>query len=125
MENSQSIYVVTIGQYSDRHVVAATTSKERAEKIKARYDRHDDYSTSEILRFEDGEEKAHPMWRVAFWSDGSVKDVQDVNPDYYSEDVSVDDYAQAIVYLHAEDVYAAIKGAAERRAKKLAEKSGL
>lgn len=46
------IYVITYGSYSDYHICAATTNKDRAEQLKLIFS--DQYEPAQIEEFEDG-----------------------------------------------------------------------
>ena len=54
-----TIYIITAGQYSDYHIIAATVDKERAEKICELH--KGNYTQPEIEKFEDSVEETYPV----------------------------------------------------------------
>lgn len=123
------IYIVTKGHYSDYHIVAATTDKKIAEKIKKKFD--DDCGDCRIEKFPDAEEMLKTVWIVFFKANGDVWMCREAEDEYDYRQVNkiVDtvykrDY-DMVVYVEADTEEAAIKIAAEKRAKYLAEKNGL
>lgn len=69
MSKEQKIYVITAGEYSDYHVCAVTTDRERAEQLRKRYFR-ESYDGAEIEEFIDGDPEAgeckdlRPIWNA-------------------------------------------------------------
>lgn len=122
------IYVITSGAYSDYHIVTATTDYNLALKIKEKYDR---YITREddvfcIEEYDDAEEMLLTFWDIVFDEKGNVSQVKALLPDTY-ESPSAYFYRDksSCVRLFAKDYETAVKSAAERRAKILAEREGL
>lgn len=61
------IYAVTAGSYSDYHIVALTTNKERAEHIAKIYGKNRWHDTAEVEEYEDAESVDYKIyWRVTF-----------------------------------------------------------
>lgn len=125
------IYLVTKGEYSGYHVVAATTNREVAEKIKDKFS--DDYSWGrcQIEEFPDAEVMLKNLWNVYFKKNGDVWKCRESDSEYdyhrkndIIETIYKRDY-DLIVVVEADTEEAAIKIAAEKRAKYLAEKNGL
>lgn len=76
MAKGDKIYVVTAGEYSDYHICAVTTDRERAEFLKKWYW---DYDTPEIEEYIDGDletpTKADliPIWFISCDPNGEVR----------------------------------------------------
>lgn len=122
------IYVITSGIYSDYHIVTATTDYNLALKIKEKYDR---YITNEddvlcIEEYDDAEEMFLPFWYVPFDENGNVMGAYEREVDSRNRpEVCFSKGRVFAVDLFAKDYETAIKSAAERRAKALAEREGL
>lgn len=126
------IYVVTKGSYSAYHIIAATTDFETARKIAAKFTDPDDWEDAIVETYPDAEIMLKNLWSVYFKKSGEVWKCQlsDNEYDYHERfDTVIDtiyksDY-DLIVNVEADTEEAAIKIAAEKRAKYLAEKNGL
>lgn len=127
---NEKIYVVTQGEYSDYHIVAATTDYELAKKIAAKFS--DTYHDCEIEEYIDAEIMIGPAWIIYFDKAGNVESTRECDCAYdYSHIGKV--YENNIywgrpgiwVYVSADNLESAIKIAAEKHAKYLAEKLGL
>lgn len=129
---NDKIYVVTQGSYSDYHIVAVTMDRDIAEKIVAKFS--NDWGECEIEEYGDAEVMLKPAWRIYFDKDGNVCETAECDSDYdYScigevcEKKNI--YFGRNYHIHAvvsaDDLDSAIKIAAEKRAKYLAEKLGL
>ena len=129
---NEKIYVVTQGSYSDYHIVAVTLDKDIAEKIKAKFS--NGWGDCEIEEYGDAEVMLKPAWCIYFDKDGNVCDTDECDSAYsYSRIGEV--YEKTSLYyggnyhiyvvVSADDLESAIKIAAEKRAKYLAEKLGL
>ena len=124
------IYIVTRGEYSRYRVVAATTDRETAEKI---CDKFNDRAWDEcrIEEFPDAEVFLKNVWLVYFKKNGEVWKCEESSRDYdYKHIGRIDDgfYKRdydLIVTVEADTLDDAIKIAAEKRAKYLAETYGL
>lgn len=123
------IYIVTKGSYSCYHVVAATLDRAVAEKIAKKFS--EDYEECRIEEYPDAEVMLSSLWCVYFKRSGDVWKciLSDSEYDYRRHDNVIEtvykfDY-DMIVYVEADNEEAAIKIAAEKRAKYLAEKFGL
>lgn len=127
------VYVITTGEYSDYRICAVTLDKEKAEKLKIKCDpldytgaRIEEYDTDECEAFYDGD-----IYRVHFDVGGCVYTIAKSEPTSYAlEMLKAKPHFDAIshlliVYVSADSAEAAIKIAAERRAKYIAEKMGL
>ncbi len=129
---NEKIYVVTRGDYSDYHIVAATTDHELAKKIAAKFS--NDWGECDIEEYDDAEVMLKPAWYIYFDKAGNVcnttecdsaysynriGEVQERNSLWYSGNYHI------YVVVSADDLESAIKIAAEKRAKYLAEKLGL
>lgn len=122
------IYIITAGCYSDYHICAATTDKEKAERLKILF--QGSYNGSEIEEYEDGAfdrvlfEQYKP-YRVSFKQNGSVYAVSESDIEYFKEEVYTPRYGNGIVYCFARDEAHAKKIAIDRYAEAKAERLGL
>lgn len=122
------IYVVTQGIYSDYHIITATTDEALANKIAKKYsaDILDEDERAQVEVFENAEETLLPYWVVDFAGNGDVEKIVNTKP--YSganSEIYIRKDKTAIAHVFAANSEAAIKIAAEKRAKALAEKQGL
>lgn len=125
---SQKIYIITAGCYSDYHICAATTDKEKAERLKVLF--KDSYNGSEIEEYEDGMFDRvlfdqYKPYRVFFKQNGSVYAVSESEIEYFKEEVYIPRYGDGIVGCFARDETHARKIAIDRYAKAKAERLGL
>lgn len=127
---NETIYVVTQGDYSDYHIVSATTDHELAKKIAAKFD--DGYEDCRIEEYGDAEIMIRPAWVIYFDKTGNVETTLECDCAYdYSnigkvyENNTYWGQPRIWVYVSADSLESAIKIAAEKRAKYLAEKLGL
>lgn len=126
---NEKIYVVTQGVYSDYHIVAATTDRELAEKIAAKFSTK--WDECDIEEYDDAEVMLKPAWEIDFNKDGNIVSTHECTSAYdYSCIGECRDYGswydnKMRVTVSADDLESAIKIAAEKRAKYLAEKLGL
>lgn len=118
-------YVVTQGNYSCYHIVGVTSNRDTAEKIAAKFS--DDYDECRIETYVDGEVMLRPAFDVWFNKDGSVSSIGRCINEYDYKGLSViEEYRRGLkVTVSADTEEAAIKIAAEKRAKWLAEQNGL
>jgi hypothetical protein len=127
---NEKIYVVTKGDYSDYHIVAATLDKNVAAAIAEKFDGwHDECRIEEYC---DAEIMLKPAWIIYFDRSGNVESTTECDSSYqYSqigevhENNSIYGFYHIYVTVSADDLESAIKIAAEKRAKYLAEKLGL
>ena len=123
------IYIVTYGEYSGYGIVGATTDRSIAEQMAAKFE-HEDWNGCRIEEWPDGETLLKPAWTVYFGHDGNVCRVDRATYVYEyvrlnkPEPTNTRHYSLIITVL-ADGSQAAIKIAAELRAKYLAEKNGL
>jgi len=117
------IYVITSGEYSDYHICAVTDDPNKAEILRKQYtDRWDvpeieEWDTDEPVNKGDSK-----YYSVDFNSKGEAYRAYESSP-YSSKSIeTIDEWN---VELYAKDEETAIKIAAERRAKYLAEKQGI
>lgn len=123
------VYVITSGEYSDYHICAVTLNQERAEKLKKFYDKVD-YTGAFVEEFETDEglekiESGYMPYRVLFTRGGDVYSVAYEYSLERSDRVWEAFNGGVCVTVWAKDDQSAIKIAAERRAKYLAEKEGI
>lgn len=111
------IYIVTKGEYSDYHVVAATTDRKIAEKIQKKFS-DDHWYDCRIEEFPDAEVMLKNLWNVYFTTDGNMWGcfISDSEYDYRENKEIIDtvykrDY-DLIVKVEADTEEAAIKIAA-------------
>ena len=119
------IYVVTKGNYSDYHIVAATLVKERAEEIAKRFS--DKWEECNIEEYEDSEAALKPYWNVKF-KNGISECVSVGASSYvlrYLNDVEEYEDGRLDVSVAADTPEEAIKIAAEKCAEYLAKKEGI
>ena len=123
------IYVITAGAYSEYHVVAATTNRERAIEIRdwyiAEYGGWYYATDCKIEAYEDGLKTPPLWWEVVIYNDGRAKATE-----YCDDEVYIDQSGDMLTYGYIVDVNAeteeeAIKIASEKRAMYLAEKEGI
>ena len=125
---NEKFYVVTKGVYSDYHIVAVTTDRKLAEKIAAKFD--EDYDETRIKEYCDAELMLRPAWKVYFDKAGIVVDTEECKDEYDYDGLGKcwerrwGSFALGVT-VSADDLESAIKIAAEKRAKYLAEKIGL
>ena len=130
--SNETIYVVTQGSYSDYRIVAVTLNKEIAEKIAAKFS--NDWDECKIEEYGDAEVMLKPAWYIYFDKNGNVCDTTECNSDYDYHNIG-EVYEKNHIYyggnyhiyvvVSADNLESAIKIAAEKRAKYLAEKLGL
>lgn len=129
---NEKIHVVTSGCYSDYHIVAATLDKELAEKIAAKFS--GGYDDCDIEEYDDAEVMLKSAWYIYFDKAGNVCDTTECDSEYgYHRIGEVHENKSSYygrnfhiyVVVSADDLESAIKIAAEKRAKYLAEKLGL
>lgn len=117
----EKIYVVTRGDYSDYHIITATTDEKRAKKIAKKFN-------AEVETYDDSEVYLKQIFSINFDKNGNVTECEENNNDY---DYPVTDRCfehknkTFYVEVEADDKESAIKIAAEKRAKFLAEKEGI
>jgi hypothetical protein len=116
------IYVITNGEYSDYHVITATTNEKLAGEIAKKYN-------ADIEVYEDAASHLREVWFVKFDKSGNAVECRDESECEYSyENVGrckEDCFGNVYVSVFAKSQRGAIKAAAERRAKFLAEKFGI
>lgn len=112
------IYVLTKGEYSDYHIITATTDLTLAEAIRKKFG-------AEIEEYENAELVLRPIWLIRFEKNGDVCECGRIESDYGYESAGLCNFditGGVYVYIVADSVEQAIKAGAERRAKFLAEK---
>ena len=125
-----TVYVITRGDYSDYHICAVTLDKKKAKKLAKMYTTS--YDNAIVEKWETDTEtdinalKGRYPYSVTFREDGSV-DTFKHHYDYetFCEGFDLSEYWGLRVNLYAPDAESAIKIAAEKRAKYLAEKEGI
>lgn len=120
------IYVVTKGDYSDYHIITATTDKAQAKKIADKFS--DDWGEAKVEIYDDAEIYLKTVWLVRFDTKGNVNELRVDNSEYSYRDVnkcSSDIFKGVYVHVQADDEISAIKIASEKRAEFLAKKAGI
>jgi len=122
------IYVITAGCYSDYHICAATTDKDKAERLKVLFE--NSYGGSEIEEYEDGAFDSilsgkYKPYSVLFEQNGSICSVKNADIEYFVEEVYLPRYGRGVVRCLARDEEHAKKVAIDRYAKAKAEQMGL
>ena len=120
MGEEKTVYVITCWGYSDHRVIAATTDKEKAEKIRNLYRGCDEII--EVEEYHDGAiANYYPSWWVKFDLDGNVKSVW--GP--YTERITDDEgdiregYREYHVYVYAENAECAKMMACDKFAEQM------
>ena len=124
------IYVVTQGINSDYHIIAATLDEERAKILQDKFDDGYSWNETRIEVYEDSEEIVKPLWKVRFNEKGEVGEIEQCDRSYYYGTIhnfgpTLNRYGHVYIQVFADTAEAAIKIAAEKRARYLAEKNGL
>lgn len=123
------VYVITAGSYSDYHICAVTLDPQKAETLKKFYDKTE-YDEAGIEEYDadyyyDRIASGYTMYLVQFDSDGEAHWIRDNrSPDDENVYETCNGY-YVNVTVWAKDKESAIKIAAEKRAKYLAEKEGI
>lgn len=121
------VYVITCGEYSDYRICAVTLSKRKAEKLKRKFDDRG-YTSADIEEYETDDidcVEANILYTVSFRENGDVKIVKEASNMQMAK-MPPDKYAGLLhVTVWAENAIDAIKIAAEKRAKYLAEEQGM
>lgn len=123
------IYVVTQGEYSDYHIITATTDKNVAEQIAQKFRGNDSWNETYVEEYEDAKMMLKPLFFIRFDKQGNVMECSaessayPYQPEYAT--IKHDVNKNAFTYVVADTMEGAIKIAAERRAKFLAEQLGL
>ena len=122
---SEKIYVITRGDYSDYHIITATTDKKIADKIAKKFN-------AEVETYDDSEIYLKDIYVLGFNPQGNVAycDKATSEYDYPISDriyYTGDSKKNICVRLEveADDEQSAIKIGAEKRAKFLAEQEGI
>ena len=122
------IYVVTQGEYSDYHIITATTDKDIAEQVAKKFN-GDRWNETYIEEYDNAEIMLKPLFFMRFDKKGNVMECHLETSSYgYDPEYAVMKYdcnKNIFTYVVADTMEAAIKIAAERRAKFLAEEMGL
>ena len=122
------IYVVTQGDYSDYHIIAATHDENLAKQIAEKFSRSH-YSEAEVEEYEDAAMMLKPCWFIQFQKNGAVLRISDASDsDYAYHGVGKcrsDNAGRVHLYVVADDPNSAIKIAAEKRAEFLAKEEGI
>ena len=128
------IYVVTKGEYSDYHILTATTDKDLAEAIRAKFDTGDAWDECRIEEYENADVYMKDVYCVRFNEIGDVIDVEKASASYDGAWEKVNVFVDlklrmtncaGYIYVQADTPEAAIKIASEKRAEHLARKAGI
>ena len=118
------IYVITEGEYSDYHIITATTDEEAAKALAKKFG-------ADVEEYDDGKKilKMRSLYFIRFDKSGSAKIIRNVtNVSYFYNEIGVccGRHGGGVdVTIEADSEERAIKVAAEKRAKYLAEKEGI
>ena len=127
------VYVVTKGCYSDYHICAVTLDKEKAERLRVLFEGNNEWDEARIEEFDTETHEdlllGRKPYHVSFRKNG---DLYSANEDTWGIEyfeTGIDEFPKLDdclrVNLYAQSREAAIKIAAEKRAKYLAEKEGI
>lgn len=124
------VYVITKGEYSDYHICGVALDEERAKILAKKFSSRWDDAEVEEYDTEKWEEAASKnLYSIRFDEKGHVEHLEPACLDYYGGEDQVIPvlYGPGVLKVEvlAEDSQAAIKIAAEKRAKYLAEQAGL
>ena len=120
---SEKVYVVTRGDYSDYHIITATTNKDIANQIAKKFG-------AEVEIYDDSEIYTKTVFGVTFNKVGDVMYCHELSEYDYPPNNEIIQHKrnnQTCLYVEveADDQQSAIKIAAEKRAKFLAEQEGI
>ena len=118
------IYVITDGEYSDYHIITATTDEKMAKSIAKRFDANiEEYEDAELIV------NMKSLYFIRFDESGTVVSTRNTTNDIcFYRDIGICEFDAAsgvFVTIEADSLEEAIKIAAEKRAKFLAEKFGI
>lgn len=120
------IYVITDGEYSDYHIITATTDEKMAKSIAKRFNANiEEYEDAELIV------NMKSLYFIRFDESGAVASSRNTTNDIYfyrDRDMGIckfDAASGVFVTIEADSLEEAIKIAAEKRAKFLAEKFGI
>ena len=122
-----TVYVVTKGDYSDYHICGVTLDPKKADILKQKFSDRDDEANVEEYDTDEFEfvRKDHNYYHITFDETGNIRSLYNIDP------IKENNYGynrynnQVFVDVIAKDEPSAIKIAAEKRAKCLAEQFGL
>lgn len=121
------IYVVTKGDYSDYHIITATTDKKLANEIAKKFS--NGWGKAKVEIYKNAEIMLKPIYLVRFGLNGDVVEISSASTnEYMYEDINqcaFDHSKQVFVIVIADDADHAIKIANEKRAEFLARKAGV
>lgn len=120
---SETVYVVTRGDYSDYHIITATTDKKIADKVAKKFN-------AEVEIYDNSEIYTKTIFGVTFNKSGDVMYCYELSEYDYPPNNEIVQHKrnnQTCLYIEveADDEQSAIKIAAEKRAKFLAEQEGI
>lgn len=116
------IYVVTKGDYSDYHIITATTDYEQAKKIAENFS--DEWDKAEVEVFENAEIYTKPCWDVRFNKFGEVEEVKRNSSEYSYERANAL-FHDGTMCVTADAADAAVKIASEKYAQIKAKEAGI
>ena len=117
---SNTIYILTEGDYSDYHIIGAYSSMELANKAKVLY------PDSEIEEYNLDIIPEHPPGMVAWVvqiDENTIVNCSQINPNYFYKDVYVEDLT--VCYMWAADKEHAEKIALDRHYQHKAQEAGI
>jgi len=124
------LYAITHGEYSDYSILTLCSDREKAEKLVEWYNRYDRYDHAEVEEYEDSlmvpDESLIP-YEVLFNADGSIRWVYKGSYPLNAVEGHMFrcDDGRFYAYVLAADEEGAEKIAAEKRAKWIAENTGV
>lgn len=123
------LYAITAGAYSDYGIVALCSERQRAEKLVKWYNKSNPYYRADIEEFDDGimvpDESLNP-YGVYFDKNGNITSISIGSPmEAIAGKLGKCGWGGFYAYVLATDEESARKIASERRAKYIAEKTGV
>lgn len=124
------LYAITAGEYSDYHIITLCSDREKAERLVRWYNRHEKFGEAEIEEYEDGEiipDESVAPYEVIFDRDGRIRMADRCSPEWVIGENPIMECIDGKILVHvlATDEGSAMKIAAEKRAKYIAEKTGV
>lgn len=129
-----TVYVVTKGCYSDYHICAVTFDKEKAERLRVLFEGNSRLDEARIEEFDTDTHEdlllGRKRYYVSFRKNGDLYSADEKDTwgiEYFEPGIKEFPRSGAclVVNLYADNRESAIKIAAEKRAKYLAEKEGI
>lgn len=124
------VYVITKGEYSDYHICAVALELEHAKKLMELFTDRCDEARIEVFDTDAPVDllSGKKPYAVIFCENGEVRKIDTCDPEWIVGDEQIWTFLgrkDLCIHVAADDPAAAIKIAAEKRAKYLAEKAGI